>query len=66
MASVVRPSGSGAMTDVASQSATHVSSFDTSMPTAHSIREQMKFLEPNLPSPSTRLIFVCGWRQLGH
>jgi hypothetical protein len=36
------------------------------MPSAHSSREQTKFLEPNLPSPSTRLIFVCGWWQLGH
>ena len=43
-----------------SHSATHVSSFDTSMASAQSVREQTKLLEPNLPPPSTRLIFVWG------
>ena len=48
------------------QSATQVFTFDTSMPSAQSIREHTKLLEPNLPSPSTRLILVCGSWQLGH
>jgi hypothetical protein len=48
-----------------SHSATHVSNFDTSMASTHSIREQTKLQEPNLPSPNTRLIFVWGWWQLG-
>ena len=52
--------------DDAGHSATHVSSVETSMPSAHSSREQTKLLEPNWPSPSTRLTFVCGWWQLGH
>jgi hypothetical protein len=45
--------------------ATHVSSFDTSMASTHPAREQTKLLEPNLPLPSTRVIFVWGWWQLG-
>jgi len=35
------------------------------MASAHSFREQTKLIEPNLPSPSTRVIFVWGWWQLG-
>jgi hypothetical protein len=49
-----------------SHSATQVVNFDTSMASAHSIREQTKLLDPNLPSANTRLIFVWGWWQLGH
>jgi len=48
------------------QSSTQVSSFDTSMPSAHSNREQTKLLAPGLPSPGTRLIFICGCWHLGH
>ena len=51
---------------VSAHSATQVFTFDTSMPSAHSVLEHTKLLEPNLPSPSTRLILVCGSWQLGH
>jgi hypothetical protein len=47
------------------QSTTQVANFDTSMASVHSLREQTKLREPNLPPPNTRLIFVWGWWQLG-